>query len=113
MIKLIKKKIAEKPRRWHLTLAESLWAYRMAYHGATQTSPYELVYGHQAVLPWEMQSGSRRITLQKELTAENFKDLMIDELEDLHKIRLKALENIEKNKGLPNITTRKSGLKDS
>jgi hypothetical protein len=25
----------------------------MAPHGATKTSPYELVYGHHAVLPWK------------------------------------------------------------
>jgi hypothetical protein len=54
MIKIIQKKIVQKPRRWHSVLNEALWAYRMAPHGATQTSPYELVYGHHAVLPWEM-----------------------------------------------------------
>jgi hypothetical protein len=70
----------------------------MAPHGATQTSPYELVYGHHAVLPWGMQSDSRRIILQKDLSSKDYKDLMMDELEDLHMIRLRALENIEKNK---------------
>ena len=30
MIKLIKKKIDEQPRKWYLTLNEALWAYRMA-----------------------------------------------------------------------------------
>ena len=30
MIKLIKKKIEEQPRKWYLTLNEALWAYRMA-----------------------------------------------------------------------------------
>jgi hypothetical protein len=43
MIKLIQKKIGQKPRRWHSVLSEALWAYRMAPHGATKTSPYELV----------------------------------------------------------------------
>jgi hypothetical protein len=70
----------------------------MACHGSTKTSPYELVYGHQAVLPWEIQSDSRRVVLQKELRAEDYKHLMMDEIEDLHQIRLRALENIEKNK---------------
>ena len=65
MIKLIKKKIKEQPRKWYLTLNATLWAYRMAYHGSIKASPYELVYGHNAVLPWEIQTGSRRITLQK------------------------------------------------
>ena len=40
IIKLIKRKIDEQPRRWHTTLNESLWAYRMACHGATKVSPY-------------------------------------------------------------------------
>ena len=46
LIKLIKKKIEEQPRKWHLTLNEALWAYRMACHGSIKSSPYELVYGH-------------------------------------------------------------------
>jgi hypothetical protein len=96
MIKIIQKKIDQKPRRWHSVLNEALWAYRMAAHGATHTSPYELVYGHHAVLPWEMQSDSRRIVLQKDLSSKDYKDLMINELEDLLMIRLRALENIEK-----------------
>jgi hypothetical protein len=45
-----------------------------------------------------LQSNSRRVTLQNDLTKESYKDLMMDELEDLHLVRLKALENIEKNK---------------
>jgi hypothetical protein len=73
-------------------------AYRIAPHGATQTPPYELVYGHHAVLPWEMQSDSRRVMLQKDLSSKDYNDLMMDGLEDLHMIRLRALENIEKTK---------------
>ena len=59
IIKLIKRKINEQPRRWHTTLNESLWTYRMACHGATKVSSYQLVYGHEAVLPWELKIGSR------------------------------------------------------
>jgi hypothetical protein len=98
MIKLIQKKIDQKPKRWHSILNEALWAYRMAPHGATKTSSYELVYGHHAVLPWEIQSDSRRVVLQKDLSSKDYNGLMMDELEDLHVIRLKSLENIEKNK---------------
>ena len=56
MIKLIKTKIEEQPRKWHSTLNEALWAYRMACHGLIKTSPHELVYGHNAVLPWEVRT---------------------------------------------------------
>jgi hypothetical protein len=43
-----------------------------------------------------MQSDSRRVVLQKDLSSKDYGDLMMDELEDLHMIRLRALENIEK-----------------
>ena len=61
-------------------------------------SPYELVYGHNAVLPWEIQTGLRRVTLQNDLSAKVYKNLMMDDLEDLSCHRLHALENIEANK---------------
>jgi hypothetical protein len=70
----------------------------MAPHGATKTSPYELVYRHHVVLLWEMQLDSRRVVLQKDLSSKDYIDLMMDELEDLHMIRLRALENIEKTR---------------
>jgi hypothetical protein len=57
-----------------------------------------LVYGHHAVLPWEIQSDSRRVVLQNDLCSKDYSDLMMDELEDLHMIHLRALENIEKYK---------------
>ena len=84
--------------KWHSTLNEALWAYKMACHGSIKMSPYELVYVHNAVLPWEVQTGSRRVTLQNNLLAEVYKNLMIDDLEDLSCLRLRALENIEANK---------------
>ena len=56
------------------------------------------MYGHNAVLPWEIWSGSRRVTLQNDLSAKVYKNLMIDNLEDLSCLRLRALENIEANK---------------
>ena len=98
MIKLIKEKIEEQPRKWHSTLNEALWAYRMAYHGSIKISPYELEYGHNAVLPWEIQTRSRHVTLQNDLSAEVYKNLMVDDLEKLSCHRLHALENIEANK---------------
>ena len=70
----------------------------MACHGSIKTSPYELVYGHNVVLPWEIQTGSRRVTLQNDLSAKVYKNLMIDNLEDLSCHRLCALDNIEANK---------------
>jgi hypothetical protein len=98
VLKLIKRKIEEQPKRWHTTLNEASWAYKMSCHGATKVSPYELVYGHEAVLPWETRLGSRRVTLQDQLTADDYVALMKDELEDLAGHRLNALISIEDNK---------------
>ena len=70
----------------------------MAYHRSIKTLPYELVYGHKAVLPWEIQTGSRRVMLQNDLSAEVHKNFMIDDIEDLSCHRLRALENIKANK---------------
>ena len=61
-------------------------------------SPYQLVYGHEAVLPWETRLGSRRVTFKDQLTADDYTTLMKDELEDLVGHRLNALINIEANK---------------
>ena len=70
----------------------------MACHGSIKSSPYELVYGHNAVLPLEIQTGSRHVTMQNDLTAKVYKNLMMDDLEDLGCHQLRALENIEANK---------------
>jgi hypothetical protein len=70
----------------------------MSCHGATKVSPYQLVYGQEAVLPWETQLGSRRVTFQDQVTAEDYATLMKDGLEDLAGHRLNALINIEANK---------------
>jgi hypothetical protein len=55
LIKLIKGKIDEHPRRWHEVLSEALWAHRISCHGATKTSPYHLVYGQEAILPYMLE----------------------------------------------------------
>ena len=49
--KVIKKKIEENPRRWHEVLSEALWAHRISRHGATKVTPFEFVYGQEAILP--------------------------------------------------------------
>ena len=96
--KLIKRKIEESLKRWHTMLNEAKWSYRMACHGATKMLPYQLVYGHDAVLPWEIKTGSRRIFSQDQLTVDDYVTLMKYESEDLTCHRLKALGNIEENK---------------
>jgi hypothetical protein len=51
MIKIIKKRIKDNRRRWHEKLSVALWAHRTSRHGATKVTPFELVYGQEAVSP--------------------------------------------------------------
>jgi hypothetical protein len=44
LIKLIKKKIKENPKRWHEVLSEELWAHRISKHCAIKVTPFGLVY---------------------------------------------------------------------
>ena len=61
LIKLIKKKIEENLRRWHEVLSEVLWAHRISRHGATKVTPFELVYGQDAVLTIEVNLDAYRL----------------------------------------------------
>jgi hypothetical protein len=51
LIKLIKKKIKENPKRWYEVLSEALWVHHISKHSATKVTPFELVYGQEAILP--------------------------------------------------------------
>jgi hypothetical protein len=98
LIKLIKRKIDEHPRRWDEVLSEALCAHRISSHRATKTSPYHLVYGQEAVLPWEITADSRHVEFQNDLTTEEYAALMNDNIEDLTELRLWSLERIKENK---------------
>jgi hypothetical protein len=45
LIRLIKKKIEESPRKWHEVLSETLWVHQISKHGAIKVTPFELVFG--------------------------------------------------------------------
>jgi hypothetical protein len=98
LIKIIKKRIKDNPRRWHEKLSEALWAYRTSRHGATKVTPFELVYGQEAMLPMEIGLQNFRVTEQGSLSAKECHELMMDKIDDVPKIRFKALEEIEKEK---------------
>jgi transposase InsO family protein len=42
LIKIIKKRIKDNPRRWHEKLSEALWAHRTSRHGSTKVTHFEL-----------------------------------------------------------------------
>jgi hypothetical protein len=49
---------------WHLMLYSTLWAYRTSIKTATSFSPFQLVYGLEAILPIECQIPSLKLAVQ-------------------------------------------------
>ena len=98
LIKLIKKKIEENPMRWHEVLSEALWAHRISRHGATKVTPFELVYGQEVVLPVEVNLDAYRLAKQNDLSAIDYYNSMMDNIDEVTDKRMKALEEIEKDK---------------
>ena len=79
-------------------LSEALWAHRISRHGATKVTPYELVYGQEAVLPVEVNLNALRIAKQNDLSAVDFYNLMMDNIDEVADKRLVALKSIERDK---------------
>jgi dihydroneopterin aldolase len=98
LIKLIKKKIEDNPRRWHEVLSEALCAHRISRHGATKVTTFELVYGQEVVLSVEVNLDAYRPAKQNDLSAIMYHNLMMDNIDEVTDIRLKALKEMEKDK---------------
>jgi hypothetical protein len=79
-------------------LSETLWAHRISRHGATKVTPFELVYGQEAVLPVEVNLDAYRLAKQNDLSAVMYHDMMMDNIDEVTDKRLKALKEIEKDK---------------
>ncbi|KAL0445562.1 UNVERIFIED_CONTAM: hypothetical protein Slati_1684100 [Sesamum latifolium] len=92
---LLKKVVAKSKRDWHERIEKALWAYRTTVRTPTQSTPYALVYGVEAVLPLEQQIPSLRIAIQEGLTKEENACLRLEELEALDKKRLEAQQRLE------------------
>nr|KYP72165.1 Transposon Ty3-G Gag-Pol polyprotein [Cajanus cajan] len=98
IIGLIKSHISGKPRSWHETLVQILWAHRNSPRDATKTTPYKLVYGHDAILPLDINSQSIHVQKQNDLPIEDYWNLMYDELIFLDEERLIALQSLVQQK---------------
>ena len=79
-------------------MSETLWAHRISRHGATKVTPFELVYGQEAVLPIEVNLDAYRLAKQNDLSAIMYHDLTMDNIDEVVDVRLKVLKEIEKDK---------------
>eukprot|EP00253_Pinus_taeda_P020958 PITA_20958 len=67
LINIIKKVLEENKKNWHKKLVNALWADRLTIKRSIGTSPYELVYGLEAVFPSSL--GVPMIKLMQEIQA--------------------------------------------
>jgi hypothetical protein len=98
LINLIKKKISNNPKCWHKILSKALWAHRISKHNATKVSPFELVYGQEAVLPMEISLNVVRFARQNDLTIGDYYNSMMDNIDEVIDKRVTGLGEIEKDK---------------
>lgn len=98
IISIIKKKVKKKPKNCHEFLDEALWACRMSPKESTNTTPFRLTFGHDAVLPVEILLQSTRVQRQFEIPTNHFWNMVLDELVDVDEERLTALEVLTKQK---------------
>ncbi|XP_059627509.1 uncharacterized protein LOC132270347 [Cornus florida] len=94
VIEIIEKMIKDKPRRWHETLSEALWAYRNLKRTSTGTTRYRLTFGHDAVLPMELNVKSARVALQHNFIPANYNETMLAKLKDLDEVQKLALDHL-------------------
>ena len=71
-------------------LFEALWAHRISHHGATKVTPFELIYSQEAVLLVEVNLGAYRLAKQSDLSAVDYYNSMMDNIDEVTDKRMKA-----------------------
>jgi hypothetical protein len=61
-------------------------------------TPFEMMYGQEAVLLVEINLSAYRVMHQDSLTAEEYRSAMMDGIDDLAESHLEALRELEKEK---------------
>ena len=81
-----------------MLLSVAWWAQRISRHGATKVTPYELVYDQEVVLPVEVNLSALSIAKQNDLSAVDFYNLMMGNIDEVADKPLTALKAIERDK---------------
>jgi len=92
IISIIKIKTKKKPKNWHKVLDGASWAYQTSPKESTNTTPFRLMFGHDAVLLVKIYLQSTRIQRQCEFPTDHYFNKILDELVDLDEERLMTLD---------------------
>jgi hypothetical protein len=79
-------------------LSEPLWTHHISKHSATKVTPFELVYRQETILPVELNLDAMQIAQQNELSVVDYRNLMLDRLDEVSNEKVKALSEIERDK---------------
>ena len=81
-------KIEERSRTdWEMKLHSAIWAYRVAYKTAIGTTPFNLVFGLDAILPIEFLIPTLRVARELKWTGHELSE-RLDDLEKLDELDL-------------------------
>ena len=94
-IKMILRKMVETSRDWSKKLPFALWAYRTSFRTSTRVTPYSLVYGMEAMLPIEIETGSLRVALKQQISKAEWTQSRYDQLSLLDERRLRATDHVQ------------------
>jgi hypothetical protein len=96
LVGIIKRLIEYKPHQWHTLLTYALWEDCTTTKVSTVCTPFQLVYGQEAIFPIEMELSSLQLMLQiKELNYSNVSQ-RINALLYLEEQRMFSLKNIKR-----------------
>jgi hypothetical protein len=95
LCKIIMKTISKSRTNWDTKLFAALWAYRTAYKVTTGCTPFQLVYGLEAILPIELEMESLRIAIDERLGEMESHQSRLQDLEKLDETRKDAVLRME------------------
>ena len=87
---VLTKIVSESRTDWDQKLHSALWAYRVAYKPRLHTTPFNLVFGLNAILPIEFLLQTLRIAEKLEWTGHELSE-RLNELEQLGETRLQTV----------------------
>ena len=87
---IITKLVTTTKSDWEMLLQSALWAYRVAFKSSTGTTPFNLMYGMNAVLPMDFLIPTLRVAKNLEWTGHELSQ-RIDDLEELDESHLMAV----------------------
>jgi transposase InsO family protein len=95
LCKIITKTVQASNIDWDARVYDALWAYRCAFKVSTKYTPFQLVYGQEAILPIELEIPTLRIAIEERLDDEASLQNRLSMLEQLDETRAQAYLNNE------------------